>query len=115
MPKRQAGLLRLKKKASTISSHSSSTVNTHTSVYRKNKAMKELHAADDSMDELGQTTFAPGSSTELVSSKAKLISRTSKSIKKAQSVHEATQPTALSPIPEEEAHQIGPLSAAERL
>jgi len=81
--------------------------------------MKELQAAEDSMDELGSTTFAPGSSTELVFAKAsstKLISRTSTSIKKAYSVHEATQPTAaLSPIPEEEAHLIGPLSAAERL
>jgi len=43
--------------------------------------MKELQAADDSMDDLG---FAPGSSTELAkSSSAKLISRTSTAIKKA--------------------------------
>jgi len=42
------------------------TTQGHSSVYRKNKAMRELQAADVSMDELGTATFAPGSSTELL-------------------------------------------------
>jgi hypothetical protein len=45
-----SGLLRLKKKPSNVSMGSS-----HSTVYRKNKAIKELQAADanDSMDDLG--------------------------------------------------------------
>lgn len=62
------------------------------SIYRKNKAMKEMQAADalDSMDDFEEASFVPGSSTEILISKKQPSTR--KLLKKMPSVsHHSSQ------------------------